>query len=699
MRRAILVAGSATIFGVVAVACGSSDGGGGGPGTNDDASAADGPGANDTGTDGTSGTDGSGGDGSSDAPFDSGPPAVLPPGPMPIAAGYEYACAIGPAGALRCWGGARGEPITLAAGSTFTDVVGTSAIPAYDATAQLPSSCAIRADGALLCWGGWNTAPAVVGTGPYVKAALGPAGPPCALSTGGAITCWTGNPATPSAVGTDTDWAILAGGSGNMCALKTNGDLYCWTGAATPAHLLAGTKLKDLAQGAAGNLCAVEQDGTLACWGTISSSPTGTLKAIGSEKDWARVAVGYTNACALKTNGTLWCFGSNRYGELGRAAPPFSSSTPLQVGTDTDWTAVSASYDYACATKKDGSVRCWGSDGVGQLGRGTDHTVPVKVSGSYANISAGTDGACGASNAGAIVCWGYAGPIFSTGTVPLYDTPTTITTGGFARAFAGWSSLHEDACAIATTTSTLSCWGLNENGQVGTGAANNSTVAAPTSVGIPAKSVALGFDHTCAIHTDGSLYCWGQSSAGGAPSGDSATPVKVGTDTWTSLAAGLDSTCGIKSDGTTWCWSSKYTAPMQQIGSAGQYTALAFNVGALSLYTITAAGGVSGVGGLTFTGTFKALSAGGSHVCAVKSDNTLWCAGNGFYGQLGDGTIATTKLAAVQVGTATDWAEVAGGSQFTCGRRTNGDVYCWGNNASGQIGDGTAGSAVPVMVH
>jgi alpha-tubulin suppressor-like RCC1 family protein len=698
MRRAIFVAGLAAIFGVVAVACGSSDDGGS-PGANDDASAGDGSNASDTASGGdAAGTDGGGLDGAtSDAPVDSGPPAVLPPGPTPIAAGWGFACAINGAGAIRCWGGARGEPVAMAAGSTFVDVAGTPFLPPRATSNVTPSTCAIRSDGALVCWAGWSTAPAVVGTGPYAKAMLAADGRPCAITKTGGLTCFTGSSLTETPVGADTDWALVAAGSATNYAVKTNGDIYAWTGTAAPVQVFAGTKVKDISASAAGNACFVEQDGALAC---LAAGAGGVApKAIGTDKDWMRVATAYTSTCALKTNGTLWCLGSNAFGELAQP-PSFSKTLPVQVGTDSDWTAVSVGYDnYACATKKDGSIRCWGSDGTGQLGRGTDHTKPTKLTGSYGNVSAGTDGACGATAAGAIACWGYRGDAFGAPALPTYvDTPTTIASATtMARAYAGWSSLHQDACAIATTTGTLYCWGLNEGGQAGTGA--GSSVASPTSVGITVKSVALGFDHTCAVHADGSLYCWGSQSNGGPPAGSSTTPTKIGTDTWTTVSAGLQSTCGIKTDGTTWCWGSTYTAPMQQVAGAGVYTAVAWNVGGLGLYALSASGGVIAPGSLGFSGSYKSVAGGGGFACAIKNDGTLWCAGNDYDGQLGDGDVAITKLTAVQVGTATDWAEVSAGSEFACGRRTNGDVYCWGDDTSGQIGDGTAASAVPVLVH
>jgi len=91
------------------------------------------------------------------------------------------------------------------------------------------------------------------------------------------------------------------------------------------------------------------------------------------------------------------------------------------------------------------------------------------------------------------------------------------------------------------------------------------------------------------------------------------------------------------------------------------------------------------------------VSAGVEHTCAVASNGTLWCWGANWSGQLGDGT-NDDKNTPTQVGTGTDWESVAAGWYHTCGVKTGGTLWCWGANWFGQLGDGTAWKENPIEV-
>src|SRR6266496_3559073 len=105
---------------------------------------------------------------------------------------------------------------------------------------------------------------------------------------------------------------------------------------------------------------------------------------------------------------------------------------------------------------------------------------------------------------------------------------------------------------------------------------------------------------------------------------------------------------------------------------------------------------------LTGTGTAaqaQSVLAGGNHNCAVKTDHTLWCWGNNFSGQLGDGTTTNSPVPVQVSGHITDWATVSPGQGYTCAVKTDGTVWSRGLNGNGELGNGTTtNSPVPVQV-
>ncbi len=84
------------------------------------------------------------------------------------------------------------------------------------------------------------------------------------------------------------------------------------------------------------------------------------------------------------------------------------------------------------------------------------------------------------------------------------------------------------------------------------------------------------------------------------------------------------------------------------------------------------------------------VASGYSHACGVKADHTLWCWGANDSGQLGDGTNTNRPLPVQVTALGSSVAEVSVGDLYTCARKTDGSLWCWGNNASGQLGNGTA---------
>jgi len=129
---------------------------------------------------------------------------------------------------------------------------------------------------------------------------------------------------------------------------------------------------------------------------------------------------------------------------------------------------------------------------------------------------------------------------------------------GTATTWANVSTGDSHTCGVRTD-GTLWCWGYNRLGQLGLGS-EAWTFTTPTQVGTATTwaSVAAGYAHTCATRTNGSLWCWGDSSAGQLGLGSvaySTTPAQVGTGTtWASVSTGYAHTCATRTDKSLWCW-------------------------------------------------------------------------------------------------------------------------------------------------
>ena len=195
-------------------------------------------------------------------------------------------------------------------------------------------------------------------------------------------------------------------------------------------------------------------------------------------------------------------------------------------------------------------------------------------------------------------------------------------------------------------------------------------------VATPAQwvSVAGATAHSCAIESDGSLWCWGHNVHGELGLGDGAapdvtTPARVAGTGWSTIAAGDAHTCGLRDDETLWCWGRNDHG---QLGDGSQVDRNA--------------------PGQVGTDHWLALATGAAHTCAIRDDHHLWCWGAGAHNQIGDGN-AVDHLRPTPVLEPMTWIQIGAGGGHSCAIASDEQVWCWGDNRSGQVGG--AGAEVP----
>ena len=233
---------------------------------------------------------------------------------------------------------------------------------------------------------------------------------------------------------------------------------------------------------------------------------------------------------------------------------------------------------------------------------------------------------------------------------------------------------QEHACAVVAGA--LSCWGLDDDGQLGTPPAvvgvgqGAFSVTGATSWTVPAA----GERHSCGLDASGRIWCWGANDIGQLGAGDqtpSATPRAVALPTVAlDVRTLFGHTCAVLADATLWCWGANAEG---QLGQGDQYPghdqALPVRVGTNSDWTFVATGQ--------------------GHGCGIRAPGTLFCWGRNSDGELGQGSTQDIELRSpTQVGTDSDWVEVACGQNHTCARKTDGRLFCWGSMASGALGVG-----------
>jgi alpha-tubulin suppressor-like RCC1 family protein len=319
-----------------------------------------------------------------------------------------------------------------------------------------------------------------------------------------------------------------------------------------------------------GHNCAVTSAGGVRCWGLNDEGQLGdgTRQNRSVPVDVpglagvSAVAAGAFHTCVVTVAGGVKCWGYNRYGQLGDGTATEELAPVDVVGLGSGVKAVAAGL-HTCALLTTGGVKCWGDNDAGQVGDGTktNRPTPVDVVGLTSGVAAiSTDDVhtCALLATGGVKCWGAntAGQL-GDGTKTNRSTPVDVV--GLGSGVAAVATGDFASCALMTA-GTVKCWGGNDQGQLGDGLPDaSSTPVDVVGLGGPAKRIAVGFGHACALLASGAVKCWGYNRNGEL--GDGATgnrdrPVAVldAPRDITSLVAGGVHNCGLTRTGGVSCW-------------------------------------------------------------------------------------------------------------------------------------------------
>ncbi len=668
---------------------------------------------------------------SSPAPARSGTSNSLPPSPA-NASGFGVAaeiaigeahCVRNTAGEVYCWG--DGDYGSLGDGLRhFSPVPKRIPLPrpAKRLAHGLPI-CAVLDDGHVACWGGWS--------------------PSCNGGTAFSLRVIDGLTDIVSA-------GVFNGSTIDRFFVRSDGTVFHLARApqvrggrcempqtVSPVPALQGAV--DISGASSFGLCAQLRDGTLRCVSDFEGTrpaPSPPIRGV------AQLADG----CAIAADRSLSCWGTNDHGQVGDGSTLVRES-PVLVRGAPNTVHVSVGPYSSCAVAADGTVRCWGDTSELPILPGQPtriHPSPVVVPlQDVVSVEVGSYDACAVTRAGGVACWGKKNglPTF----VPGFGAPSANAAAPAIPAPTSTSALPTTIAAGGNMTcarmadASVRCWGENDKSQLGDGTSIDRSTPTPSPYLHGVRSVHPGDGHACALMEDATVQCWGQVVGSGA------VPAPVPGLTHIKQVSASRMTCVLGEDGRVRCWGDRDEG--ENMGS----TEPTFVAGAVDIDELSVGGGgrcgrtrssnvlcwgansiYALAGGRPRTRT--AVAAGVKHArglagfethCAVRDDGNVTCWGyeevadlhdptgkwapvralnyahakSIVVGQdascaiLVDGTVSCfAKTVSRTMSTLSNIVELAAGRNHFCARDAAGAVSCWGDNAYGQLGDGTTTS-------
>jgi len=483
---------------------------------------------------------------------------------------------------------------------------------------------------------------------------------------------------------------------------------FGWTCVGSPSSCTETDVVDQVALGGSGG-CVLTGLGEVGCFGVNSQSEVGngtdnveTYVPAFALDDAVAIAAGEELNCAIRASGSIWCWGDNTELGMGPAAPAgVDQPLPIQVTGAPASLAIEAGDDHVCTLDGLGQVWCWGDNTNRQLGHGGADTVDsatptaVALPGGLAaiDLGLGDDHSCAVLEDNTVACWGDDdnGQLGDGAAGADNGTPTLVP----GLAVINDVEAGEDTTCALDDLGQVWCWGDNVDGALGIGSLVDNPLPQPVTLPAAAQAIALGDQFSCALLVDDQVYCWGEGTDFQLASGDlvnQLTPgpvLNVPAVDLVDIEAGGRGVCVLSSPGERWCWGYSEEG---QLGIAPLFQLEPALVG--------------------FSGPVAEVALDASEyrgvMCGVLTDGTLECAGDGTLVNSAVNTPAAGYFEPISYHVAvptalplvSDVQHVDMGTAFICAATTT-NVQCWGDNSQRQLGQGgvsTTDILTPVAV-
>jgi len=572
----------------------------------------------------------------------------------------------------------RSSPVSVVGNHSFVKIAG-----------GFCSSHGIKADGTCWGWGSYFTL------------------------TQGQIGDNTNQPRSSpvSVVGNHSFKDIACSGTDNFTlGLKADGRVWAWgynvtagqlgdntlTNKSSPILVVGNHSFIKVVPGES-NTIALKEDGTVWGWGyngygNLSDNTrinrSSPVSVVGNHK-FVDVWTNYLGGVGIKANGEIWSWGSSSNGELGQNIISLGKSSPvICVGVVDEiphFINIGGSYGI-----KSGNITAWAwgdndyftNYGYGVVGDNTitNRSSPVSVVGNHQFESIMKHGnQCAALKAdGTAWCWGYGNGCIGDGTVSYRSSPVSVVGNhSFIQIVVG----DYDIANTFGLKANGECWGCGGNtiGNLG----DNTINSRSSPVSVVGNHLFTMIGTHCGIKADGTVWSWGYNAISGQCGDntiiDRSSPVSVvGNHSFVWIVGSNYNRFALKADGTAWAWGHNL------IGNIGDNT-ITYRSSPVSV-----------VGNHIFTkirGVSRYPNGNPSGTIALKANGSAWCWGNRSVGQCGDNTVGV-----VTVSDRSSPVSVVGNHSFIdvwvnnyngYGLKSNGEIWAWGGNSTGDVGDGT----------